>query len=52
MYTHDADAGSGEDPAELPPYEGVVADHVADAIVEAAHTESPADGDALEEDEE
>lgn len=52
MSTHKANAGCRDDPAELPPSYGVVADHVLDAIIEAAYAEGPRDGDALEEDQE
>ena len=51
-YTYDANRGRGDDPAELPPVDRIVADHVAYAVVEAIDAEGPADGDALEEDEE
>lgn len=50
--THDAYRWGGNDPAELPPSDGIVADHFLDAIVETIDAEAPADGDALEEDEE
>lgn len=49
---YEADERSRDDPAELPPSDGIVTDHVLDAVVEAAHAEGPGDGNALEEDEE
>lgn len=52
ISTHKADARCRDDPAELPPSHGVVTDHVLNAIVEAAYTKRPGDGDALEEDQE
>jgi hypothetical protein len=49
---YEADGRGGDDPGELPEEEGIVADHVLDAVVEAVDAERPRDGDALEEDEE
>ena len=49
--TYDADERSGEDPAEFEPASRVVADHVVDAVQEAARSETPRNGDALEKDE-
>lgn len=52
IKTHEADARSGEHPAELPPDHWVVSNHVFDAVVESLDAVAPRDGDALEEDEE
>ena len=50
--THDADHRRGYRPTEFPPYERIIANHVPKRIVESIDSKGPADGDALEEDEE
>lgn len=50
--THKADGGGDEHPAQLPPEEGVVSDHLLDVVVPLVGAVAPADGDALEHDEE
>lgn len=43
------DRRSRNHPAELPPRQGIVSDHVLDTVVETIHTERPRDRNALEE---
>lgn len=40
------------DPAQLPPYTRLVANHLLDVVVELVHTVAPGYGDALKEDQE
>lgn len=48
--THEASDGRNELPAQLPPEEGVISDHLLDAVVPPVGAEAPADRQALEHD--
>lgn len=50
--THEANCGSCEDPAELPPTHGVVTNHVFNSIVESLDSIAPRNGNAFKEDQE
>jgi len=50
---HSTDNERGEhDPAQLPPYTRLVANHLLDVVVELVHTVAPGYGDAFKEDQE
>lgn len=48
-YTHNTDRRSRDNPAELPPRQRVIADHVLNTVVETIHSERPRYRNALEE---
>lgn len=50
--TYEADGRGDEHPTHLPPEEGIVPDHLLDVVVPLVGAVAPADGDALEHDEE
>lgn len=52
LKTHETNARSSEDPAELPPAHWVVTNHVLDTVVESLDAEAPRNWNALEKDQE